>query len=263
MRSLRAKPSISDRSWLSVCSRSSFPPPSPAPRERPTASISSMKTMAGETCLACWNKSRTRLAPIPTKSSMNSDALTEKNGTSASPATARASSVLPVPGGPTRRIPCGTFPPSRRKASGALRKSTISPRSRLAPLRPATSSNLVCTRAAVSTRDERPASNLPIGPPARAPAARRDIQTQAPRMSTHGRTDSRTRTRGDTSSLFTVTATTFSRSKGSRFLSSMAGRSDRNVVIDCPSTLSAAFSFPRIWSPVRVTDSTFPESTSV
>ena len=32
--------------------------------------------------------------------STNSDAAMEKNGTSASPATARASSVLPVPGGP-------------------------------------------------------------------------------------------------------------------------------------------------------------------
>ena len=262
MRSLRVKPSISDRSWLSVCSRSSFPPPSPAPRERPTASISSMKTIAGATCLACANRSRTRLAPMPTKSSMNSDPLTEKNGTPASPATARARSVLPVPGGPTRRMPCGTLPPRRLKASGAFRKSTISPRSRLAPFRPATSSNFTCTRVAGSTRAERPASSRPIGPPASAPAARRDIQTQAPRMRTHGRTDSRTRTSGDTSSLFTVTATPFSRSKGKRSRSSRAGRSERNVVSDWPLTLSAALSFPLIWRPVSVTESTFPEPTS-
>src|SRR6266571_4307241 len=32
-----SKPSISTRSWLSVCSRSSLPPPRPAPRSRPTA----------------------------------------------------------------------------------------------------------------------------------------------------------------------------------------------------------------------------------
>ncbi len=32
---------ISTNSWLSVCSRSSCPPPIPAPRWRPTASISS------------------------------------------------------------------------------------------------------------------------------------------------------------------------------------------------------------------------------
>ncbi len=42
-----SKPSISTRSWLRVCSRSSWPPPTPAPRWRPTASISSTKTIAG------------------------------------------------------------------------------------------------------------------------------------------------------------------------------------------------------------------------
>ena len=36
-----SNPSISTRSWLSVCSRSSLPPPRPANRWRPTASISS------------------------------------------------------------------------------------------------------------------------------------------------------------------------------------------------------------------------------
>ena len=42
-----SKPSISTSSWLSVCSRSSLPCPTPAPRLRPTASSSSMKTIAG------------------------------------------------------------------------------------------------------------------------------------------------------------------------------------------------------------------------
>ena len=58
-----------------------------------------MKMIAGAAFLACSNRSRTRLAPTPTIISMNSDADIEKNGTFASPATARASSVLPVPGG--------------------------------------------------------------------------------------------------------------------------------------------------------------------
>jgi hypothetical protein len=71
-----------------------------APRWRPTASISSMKMMQGEFCLACSNRSRTREAPTPTNISTKSDPEMEKNGTPASPATARASSVLPVPGGP-------------------------------------------------------------------------------------------------------------------------------------------------------------------
>ena len=63
MLSFISKPSISTRSWFSVCSRSSWPPPMPAPRWRPTASISSMKMMQGEFCLACSKRSRTRLAP--------------------------------------------------------------------------------------------------------------------------------------------------------------------------------------------------------
>ena len=45
--------------------------------------------------------------PTPTIISMNSDADRWKNGTSASPATARASSVLPVPGGPDSSTPLG------------------------------------------------------------------------------------------------------------------------------------------------------------
>ena len=100
MLSFISKPSISTSSWFSVCSRSSWPPPMPAPRWRPTASISSMKMMQGEFCLACSKRSRTRLAPTPTNISTKSEPEIEKKGTPASPATARASSVLPVPGGP-------------------------------------------------------------------------------------------------------------------------------------------------------------------
>ena len=98
-----SNPSISVRIWLSVCSRSSLPPLKPATplvRERPIASSSSMKTIDGAFSFASLNRSRTRAAPTPTIASTNSDAAIEKNGTSASPATARASSVLPVPGRP-------------------------------------------------------------------------------------------------------------------------------------------------------------------
>ena len=114
---LDSKPSISVRIWLSVCSRSSLPPENgeePAVRERPIASSSSMKMIAGEDSLACLKRSRTREAPMPTIASTNSDAETEKNGTFASPATARASSVLPVPGRPESSTPRGIRPPSRR-----------------------------------------------------------------------------------------------------------------------------------------------------
>ena len=46
-------------------------------------------------------------APTPTNISSNSEPETKKNGTSASPAIALASRVLPVPGGPIRRRPSG------------------------------------------------------------------------------------------------------------------------------------------------------------
>src|SRR5436189_159317 len=110
-----SKPSISVRIWLSVCSRSSPPPPPtcPADRDLPIESSSSMNTIAGDASFAFLKRSRTREAPTPTIASMNSDADIEKNGTSASPATARASSVLPVPGGPPSRTPRGIRPPRR------------------------------------------------------------------------------------------------------------------------------------------------------
>ena len=52
----------------------------PAPRRRPTASISSRKMMQGEFSLACLKRSRTRLAPTPTNISTKSEPEMEKNG---------------------------------------------------------------------------------------------------------------------------------------------------------------------------------------
>ena len=71
--SLLSKPSISTSSWFSVCSRSSCPPPSPAPRWRPTASISSMNTIQGAVFFALSKRSRTRDAPTPTYISTKSE----------------------------------------------------------------------------------------------------------------------------------------------------------------------------------------------
>ena len=98
-----------------------------------------MKMMAGAASLACLNRSRTRLAPTPTNISTKSLPLIEKNGTPASPATALASSVFPVPGGPTSSAPLGIFPPRSVYFFGFFRKSTISCTSCLAPSCPATS----------------------------------------------------------------------------------------------------------------------------
>ena len=78
-----------------------------------------MNTIAGCAALACAKRSRTREAPTPTIISTNSLALAEKNGTPASPATARASSVLPVPGGPMSSTPRGILPPERAYFPGS------------------------------------------------------------------------------------------------------------------------------------------------
>ena len=74
-----------------------------------------------------------------------------KNGTLASPAMARAISVLPVPGGPTSSAPRGMRPPSRWNFCGSRRNSTISCRSDLASSTPATSSNVTRPCRSVSS----------------------------------------------------------------------------------------------------------------
>ena len=65
---------------------------------------------------ASRNSLRTRDAPTPAYISTKSEPLANRNGTPASPAIERASSVLPVPGGPTSRTPFGIRPPTRRIA---------------------------------------------------------------------------------------------------------------------------------------------------
>ncbi len=161
-----------------------FVPP-PDARERPMASSSSMKMMAGAAALACWKRSRTREAPTPTIISTNSEADIWKNGTPASPATARASSVLPVPGCPLSSTPRGMRPPRRTYLSGFLRKSTISVSSALASSMPATSLNVTCC-SAPSTRRARERPN-DISPPAPPPwAARRKTHTMSSRNSSVG-----------------------------------------------------------------------------
>ena len=140
-----SKPSISTNNWLSVCSLSSCPPPKPAPLCLPTASISSIKTIHGECFFACSNISRTLEAPTPTNISTKSEPEIVKNGTLASPATALASKVFPVPGGPTINIPRGIFPPTFMNFAGSLRKSTSSLTSSFASSHPATSVKFVFT----------------------------------------------------------------------------------------------------------------------
>ena len=106
-----SKPSISANNWLSVCSRSSLPLNPPPSLFFPMVSISSIKTIHGAFSLASLKRSRTLAAPRPTNISTNSEPEILKKGTSASPATACASNVFPVPGGPTKSTPFGFLAP--------------------------------------------------------------------------------------------------------------------------------------------------------
>ena len=98
--------------------------------------------MLGAFFFAWSNKSRTRDAPTPTNISTKSEPLIEKNGTLASPATAFASKVLPVPGGPTNNMPLGIRAPSSMNFEESRRKSTISSSSSFSSSAPATSLNV-------------------------------------------------------------------------------------------------------------------------
>ena len=125
-----------------------------------------MKTRHGALFLASANMSRTRLAPTPTNISTKSEPAMEKNGTPASPAMALARSVLPVPGGPAIRMPCGILPPRRPNFFGSLRYSTTSTTSSFASSHPATSLNVVFSRCVRSERRARlrPNPSGPFGP---------------------------------------------------------------------------------------------------
>ena len=109
------------------------------PLALPIASISSIKIIEGDFSLACLKRSLTLDAPTPTNISTKSEPEREKNGTLASPATALASNVLPVPGRPTKRAPFGILPPNLVYFEGFFKKSTISFTSSFAPSSPATS----------------------------------------------------------------------------------------------------------------------------
>ena len=129
---------------------------------------------------------------MPTMASMNSEAEIEKNGTPASPATALASSVLPVPGWPESSTPRGIRAPSCWYFSGFFRKSTISDSSSLASSMPATSVKFTRVSSPPSARRAFERPNWPsIPPPPACWAARRRKNTSSPMISSVGPNENR------------------------------------------------------------------------
>ena len=92
------------------------------------------------------NRRRIRAAPRPANISTNEEADWLKKLAPDSCATALASIVLPVPGGPCSRIPFGTLAPSALKRFGSERNSTTSRSSSLVPSTPAMSSQVTPLR---------------------------------------------------------------------------------------------------------------------
>ena len=81
-----------------------------------------------------------RAAPRPTNISTKLEPEAAKKSTPAWAATARASIVLPVPGGPWRRTPRGAWAPRAAKRSGSRSQAATSISSSLAASTPCTSS---------------------------------------------------------------------------------------------------------------------------
>ena len=102
-----------------------------------------MKMIEGADLRALAKRSRILAAPTPTRLSTNSAPDAEKKAAFASPAVARASSVLPVPGGPTSSTPLGAAAPIARYLVGSSRKSRISFSSARASPAPATESKVI------------------------------------------------------------------------------------------------------------------------
>ena len=101
-----------------------------------------MNMIHGAFLFASWNKSLTLDAPTPTYISTKSDPLIKKNGTPASPATAFANRVLPVPGCPTNNTPFGILAPISVNFLGFFKNSTTSSSSSFSSSIPATSLNV-------------------------------------------------------------------------------------------------------------------------
>ena len=141
-----SKPSISTRSWFSVCSRSSCPPTKP---RRARAALPDGVQLVDEDDAGRLLLRLLEEVPHPGRAHAD-EHLDELRAATARrtarrprrPPRGRAASCR-VPGGPTSSTPFGMRPPSRWYFCGFLRKSTTSTSSAFASSTPATSAKVV------------------------------------------------------------------------------------------------------------------------
>ena len=182
----------------------------------------------------------------------------EKNGTFASPAMARASSVLPVPGGPISSTPLGMRPPSFWNFCGSRRNSMISCSSSLASSTPATSLKVTffCWLASSLALDLPKESALL--PPL---CICRMKKTQKPTSRANGATDTNRLIQAGPSFGWTMIVTLFA-CRVSTSLSDPNGLLGATVRKAVPPLCSVLY-LPLISEPVIVTSATWPLETSV
>src|SRR5207244_3240073 len=130
----------------------------------------------------------------PTNISTKSEPEIEKNGTPASPATARASSVLPVPGGPYSSTPFGMRAPSAWNFFGFSRNSLISWSSSTASSTPATSLKPIFGESGVIRFARDLPNDITFEPP---PCTWFIRKIQKPKSKTNGSSDVRIDHQGD------------------------------------------------------------------
>ena len=114
--------------------------------------------------VASLNRSRTREAPTPTYSSMKSEPVREKKGTFASPATALARRVFPVPGGAHQQGSFGEFGADLQRISVGCAGNPLLPAAILSP-RPSPATSLKVTPVSFCTYTLALLLPTPIGPP--------------------------------------------------------------------------------------------------
>ena len=167
--------------------------------------------------MPCTKRSRTLEAPTPTNISTKSEPEIEKNGTPASPATARARRVLPVPGGPTSRTPLGILPPRRVNFLGFDKNSTTSESSSLASSTPATSAKVTLAPSWLSSLARERPKLIALPPP---PCIWRMKNIHTPTSSSIGNQEtSKVMYQGDSSGGSALISTFFSIKRCTRFVS--------------------------------------------
>mmetsp|Transcript_18558 Transcript_18558/g.63251 ORF Transcript_18558/g.63251 Transcript_18558/m.63251 type:complete len:233 (+) Transcript_18558:289-987(+) len=123
-----SKPSIWLRSSIRMRCTSRSAPVCASKRAVAMASISSMKMMAGAFSFARRNTSRTMRGPSPRYFCTNSEPTTRMNAAVVWCATALASMVFPVPGGPYSSTPRGGSMPIWRYSSWCVSGSSTASR---------------------------------------------------------------------------------------------------------------------------------------